>query len=419
MLARTLLIALTPAVALVTLASLADRWRPLVPEPGLPDREEIVSGAPEPALALEPPPTPGIRTRRVALKGGDSFVSALAREGIQSSVGYTIATALEQTGANLRRLRTRDTIEVTFGPEDEPVEVRWEPSPWLGYVAVSTDGSWEVQRRETTPDIRVEPLVGEVTRSLFHAVDEAGGAPAVTLGFVNIFESEFDFAADTRSGDRFRMLVERRYGGETFVDHGRILVAQYQSGDRLLTGVGFEHDGRFGYYDLDGQSLRKTFLRAPLEYTRISSGFSRARPHPILGGLRPHLAIDYAAPVGTPVRAVADGTVLQAGWAGGNGILVVLRHRSGYETMYLHLSRLGAGIRRGVRVRQRQVIGHVGATGLATGPHLCYRVKRHGEFVNPLNEKFLPGEPIPAAARARFQEQARALVQRLEREAFF
>src|SRR3990172_6251040 len=132
-----------------------------------------------------------------------------------------------------------------------------------------------------------------------------------------------------------------------------------------------------------------------------------ARPHPILGGLRPRLAIDCAAPAGTPVRAVADGVVTAAGWDGGNGISVTIRHRAGYATMYNHLSKLGAAARPGARVSQRQVIGYVGATGLATGPHLDYRVSKNGGFVNPLGERFIPGEPIAAAERARFLEHAR------------
>jgi murein DD-endopeptidase MepM/ murein hydrolase activator NlpD len=189
----------------------------------------------------------------------------------------------------------------------------------------------------------------------------------------------------------------------------------------VLTGVGFERAGdtRLAFYDLQGRSLRKSFLKSPLEFTRITSGFTWARPHPILGGVRPHLAIDYGAPTGTPVRAVADGRVGAAGWAGGNGISVTLKHRSGYETMYNHLSRLAAGVRPGGRVTQRQVIGYVGATGLATGPHLDYRVAKNGHFVNPLGEKFIPGEPIAAADRGAFSAHARELVHRLEETAPF
>jgi murein DD-endopeptidase MepM/ murein hydrolase activator NlpD len=205
------------------------------------------------------------------------------------------------------------------------------------------------------------------------------------------------------------------------VDYGRIRVAQYISDGRLLTGVGFESTtgGRHAYYDDNGRSLKKSFLKSPLEFTRITSGFTYARPHPILGGVRPHLAIDYAAPIGTPVRAVSDGTVTAAGWNGGNGVSITLRHRSGFQTMYNHLARVAGGVRPGGRVSQRQVIGYVGATGLATGPHLDYRVARNGVFVNPIGERFIPGEPIAPTDRARFQQHARELIHQLEESAPF
>src|SRR5438094_6377777 len=235
------------------------------------------------------------------------------------------------------------------------------------------------------------------------------------LARVDIFSSDFDFTADTRRGDRFRLLVEKRYAGDSFVNYGRILAAQYVSGGQTLSGVGFARAGdtRWAFYDREGRSLKKSFLKSPLEFSRITSGFTYARPHPILGGVRPHLAIDYAAPTGTPVRAVADAVVIAAGVDGGNGISVTLRHRSGFGTMYNHLSKVAAGVRRGARVSQRDVIVYGGMTGLATGPHLDYRVSRHGQFVNPLSEKFIPGEPLAGADRTRFLEHARVSLDRL------
>jgi murein DD-endopeptidase MepM/ murein hydrolase activator NlpD len=173
--------------------------------------------------------------------------------------------------------------------------------------------------------------------------------------------------------------------------------------------------GKTGYFDADGRSVRKMFLRAPLDFTRITSSYSHARPHPILGGLRPHLAVDYGAPLGTPVHAVADGVVETTGWKGGYGFSVTLRHARGYKTMYNHLSRVD--VRPGQRVRQREVIGRVGSTGLSTGPHLDYRVIRHGRFVNPLAQKFVPGSPVPSARRAAFQRHLESLLQRLNRAA--
>lgn len=357
--------------------------------------------------------------RPVALRRGDTLVSALTREGLDRRMSHDIAAALVESGADLRRMRPRDGLEITWNLTGDPVALHYEPSPWIGFAVIATDDGWKVKRSETRPDVRVEAVRGEVARSLFEAVDQVNESPQLVLEMVEIFSSDFDFTADTRAGDRFRLLVEKRYAGDQFVDYGRLLVAQYVSDGRVLTGVGFERGSRHTYYDADGRSLKKSFLKSPLEFTRITSGFTYARPHPILGGTRPHLAIDYGAPVGTPVRAVADATVAQAGWAGGNGISVTLRHRSGYETMYNHLSRLGTAVRPGARVSQRQVIGYVGSTGLSTGPHLDYRVARNGRFVNPLSEKFIPGEPIPADERAEFLRHARAVVRRLETAAAF
>jgi murein DD-endopeptidase MepM/ murein hydrolase activator NlpD len=372
---------------------------------------------PLPPMEVKAYPAP--RVQSIDLRRGDTLVRALQREGIPAKVGHDIASALADEGVNLRKLRPRHGLAVEWTLDGQPRKLRYEPSPWLGYAVLSTEDGWKVERAETRPDVRVEAVQGEVQTSLFEAVEKTGESAQLVLDLADIFSSDFDFTADTRTGDRFRLLVEKRYAADTFVDYGRILVAQYHSDGRVLTGVGVETRGRYTYYDAAGLSLRKSFLKSPLPFSRITSGFTYARPHPILGGTRPHLAIDYGAPVGTPVWAVADGVVTRAGWYGGNGISVTLRHRSGYSTMYNHLSRLGKGVRRGARVTQKQVIGHVGSTGLSTGPHLDYRIAKNGRFVNPLSEKFIPGDPIPAAQRAAFKERARELVGRLEGSAPF
>jgi murein DD-endopeptidase MepM/ murein hydrolase activator NlpD len=360
-----------------------------------------------------------IRVETVEVERGDTLVRTLARGHVDAATAHEVAEVLRRDGADLRRLRPGDTLTITWR-EARPVAIAWEASAWLAFSAEATARGWEVQRVSVPPDVRVEPVRGEVLTSLFQAVDDVRESPQLVLRLVDIFSSDFDFTADTRPRDRFRLLVEKRYAGDRFVEYGRILVAQYVSPGRTLTGISFDRRGRRpGHYDPAGRSLRKSFLKSPLEFTRITSGFTYARPHPILGGVRPHLAVDYAAPQGTPVRAVADATVLSAGWDGGNGLSVMLRHRSGYQTMYNHLSRLAEGVRRGSRVAQRQIIGYVGMTGLATGPHLDFRVAKNGVWVNPLSEKFLPGEPIATADRAEFLAHAAELIARLERDAAF
>jgi murein DD-endopeptidase MepM/ murein hydrolase activator NlpD len=412
---RSIRIALSVLAVVCALGAgmLALRWRAQAPPVIVPPQDS--------AVAEMPVPPPGRdRLQSIELRRGDTLVRALLRAGLTARHALEVASGLTKAGAGLKRLKPGDRVEIAWSPAGQPTAVSWQSTPWLGWAAVAGEEGWTVKRLETTPAVRVAAVQGEVERSLFQAVEDIGESPQLVLAVVGIFEWDFDFTADTRAGDRFRLLVEKRYAGDTFVNYGRVLAAQYVTGGRTLTGVGFAHGReRFAYYDLGGQSLRKTFLKSPLEFTRITSGFTYARPHPVLGGMAPHLAVDYAAPVGTPVRAVADGVVLHAGWDGGYGIAVRLRHRSGYETTYAHLSRVGSGIRAGTRVSQRQIIGHVGSTGISTGPHLHYEVVKGGRRVNPLGEKFLPGEPIPAAERAEFRRHARELLARLEAEAPF
>jgi murein DD-endopeptidase MepM/ murein hydrolase activator NlpD len=244
-------------------------------------------------------------------------------------------------------------------------------------------------------------------------MERAGERPQIVMDFAEIFAWDFDFAADSQPGDRFRMLVEKVFTGDQFVKYGRILAAEYESQAQVHAGVYFKDKDGSGYYTPKGESLRRAFLKSPLEFTRISSTFSRGRRHPILGGIRPHLAVDYAAPLGTPIFAVADGTIESAGWSGGGGNTIVLRHRANFKTMYNHLSNFAKGIRVGTTVRQRQVIGYVGSTGLSTGPHLDYRVMKDGRFVNPLKQTFLPGQPISPSNHAAFAQASGALFAQL------
>lgn len=363
---------------------------------------------------------PTLQTDTIKLKKRDTLVAALLRHDVPSATAHEIAGSLRAAGANLRLVHPGDKLELGRAADGRPVMLAYAPNAWVRFEVNDSGNGWEAERTEIEPEVRIELRQGEVRNSLWDAVESGAVAPSVLLDLVQIFESEFDFTADTRPGDRFRLLVETRYADGVPVDFGRIVAAQYVSDGQTLTGIGVAAPGRasdrFAYYDRDGRSLKRMFLRSPLQFTRISSGFTYRRPHPILGGTRPHLAIDYAAPTGTPVWAVADGVVLFAGRNRGNGIQVRLRHRTGYETYYNHLSRVGRGIRRGVRVGQKQVIGHVGSTGLSTGPHLDYRVKHDGKFVNPLSEKFLPGEPIEKSQRALFLEHARKLIAQLEQE---
>lgn len=360
------------------------------------------------------PPPPALS--ETVLRPGETLEAALLRSQVGRADAAAIIAVLT-TDVNMRRVRPGERLRIARAHDGRVLSMTYWRTPVERYQVRPDAARWSAQKVLASVDTRLVAVRGTLEGSLFASIDRLNESPALTAKFVNLFEWDFDFAADSLPGDRFRLLVEKQFVGAEFIGYGDILIAQYRSaGGRTLTAVAFRvAAGKTGYFDADGRSVRKMFLRAPLDFTRITSSYSHARPHPILGGLRPHLAVDYGAPLGTPVHAVADGVVETTGWKGGYGFSVTLRHARGYKTMYNHLSRVD--VRPGQRVRQRKVIGRVGSTGLSTGPHLDYRVIRHGRFVNPLAEKFVPGSPVPSARRAAFQRHLESLLQRLNRAA--
>ncbi len=251
-------------------------------------------------------------------------------------------------------------------------------------------------------DEQVAAVGGVIDSSLFGAVNASGEDDQLALALADIFAWEVDFNTELRKGDSFRVAVEKLYLEGRFRRYGRVLAAEITRGGRVRRAVRFEGAGGTGYYTPEGTSLRKAFLRSPLKFSLITSRYSLARFHPILHETLPHQGVDYAAPAGTPVVAAADGVVVRAGWDGGYGQAVRLRHANGFTTLYGHLSRID--VRNGQRVAQGMRIGAVGMTGLATGPHLDYRMTRNGAFVDPLKIQSPPAEPVPAREREAFAQ---------------
>ena len=260
--------------------------------------------------------------------------------------------------------------------------------------------------------------IDENAPSLFAAMNATGEGPELALGLAEVFAGEVDFNTELQRGDQFSLVFEKFTRDRGSSTYGAIEAAELQNEDRLLRAFRFTPPGgQPGYYDEQGRSLRRFFLRSPLKFEpRITSGFSRARFHPVLRTSRPHLGVDYGAPVGAPVVAVAAGRVVSTTSDRANGRMVRLRHTSGFETYYLHLSAFAPGVRAGTAVSQGQLIGRVGMTGLATGPHLDYRIRKDGVFVNPVSvhRSMPPGEPVPAEARAAFEAQRDRVLQRLK-----
>jgi murein DD-endopeptidase MepM/ murein hydrolase activator NlpD len=354
----------------------------------------FVSPSPPPPPPVDPHPSPPpfqepqLHTIEGEVKEQSTLFQSLAKRGIPLRWIDLIISKLKPH-VNFRKIKG-GTYRFITDVKGELVKFIYEAGPTEIYEIEKNSEGYIAQRKIVPLETRLTTIVGEIQSSLFETMDAIGEQDSLTIAFAEILAWEIDFYKDVREGDRFKVVLEKIYKADQFIQYGTIHAVEYQRGEKIIRGIRYKN----GYYNERGMSLKKAFLKAPLRFNRISSKFSRARKHPILGGMRPHYGVDYAAPPGTPIWAVADGTVTSCGWNGGYGNQVILRHKNGYMTCYGHLSGFGPGIRRGVGVKQKQVIGYVGSTGLSTGPHLDYRLAKDSQFRNPLKETFLPGEPI-------------------------
>lgn len=265
-----------------------------------------------------------------------------------------------------------------------------------------TESGFSASKIPVEYEKKIHYLGGTIKDNLISSIGDDSNSLILALMLSDIFSWDIDFTSDLRNGDMFKIVVEGLYLDGTFKKYGNILATEFVNNSRMYQAYRFEIDGKIDYFDRDGKSLRRSFLKAPLSFRRISSGFSKRRFHPVLKIYRPHLGVDYAAATGTPVSTVGDGTVLSVGYKGQNGNQVIIRHPNGYKTYYGHLSKIKRGIRSGVKVKQGEIIGYVGSTGLATGPHLDYRVKKGARFVNPLTLNLPRGKPVPEALLPEF-----------------
>lgn len=345
------------------------------------------------------------------IEKGQTLSQALQPFELPGNLSAAICNELKPL-VNLRRIKPGDSFEIRLAPTRELTRFSFRTGPLDRYhLSLEPEQGWRAWKEDIPVDRYWARIEGEIKSSLFEAIAAQDEGESLIMDFADIFAWEIDFYMDPQPGDRFRIVVEKDYVGETFARYGRILYAEYESADKRREAIYYQGSRTRGdYYTADGQSLRKAFLRSPLKFTRISSGYSRNRKHPILGVRRPHLGIDYAAPTGTPVWAIGDGTVISCGWNGGYGKQVIIRHRNGHESMYGHLSRFGPGIRKGKTVQQKQVIGYVGTTGLSTGPHLDFRLRRNQAFLNPLRQISPRAASLAKADLPPFQEAVRPVL---------
>lgn len=260
-------------------------------------------------------------------------------------------------------------------------------------VVEKTPEGFRARQEEIDYRITLTAVRGRIVSTLSEAVAQEGENVALAIALADIFASEINFITDLREGDSFEVLVEKRFRGDAFAGYGRVLGARFVNrGERHAAYLFHNEQGRETYYDAKGENLRRQIMKAPLSFLRVTSRYSMARRHPVFGNVRPHQGIDYGAPSGTPIMAVGDGVITSIGRAGGYGNQIIIRHDNGLESLYGHMSRFAKTMKKGKRVRQGQTIGYVGATGTATGPHLDFRIRKNGTFVNP-GKLIIPRDP--------------------------
>ncbi len=326
-----------------------------------------------------------------------------ARRLFELRPGRTITAQTDADGA-LQWLQFPVPNRRDVQPAQSPADAETAP-PQTHVVRIERAGA-ELRASEQSlmPETRVEMRSGTILSSLFAATDAAEVPDRVTMQIAEIFDAEIDFHVDLRRGDTFRVVYETHYLDGEYQRAGRVLAVEFVNAGKPFSAYWFESaPGKGAYYAEDGKSLRRAFLRSPLEFSRVSSGFSDNRLHPIQMQWKRHTGVDYAAPTGTPIRAVADGVIDFVGWKNGYGKVVIVRHSGMYETLYAHMSSFGPGITRGTRVSQAQVIGRVGSTGWATGPHCHYEFHVNGQPRDPLRVALPEVAPLPAPLRASFE----------------
>lgn len=370
------------------------------------------------ALTLPPLPvsqseaTPGDSWQVVRVQPGQTLGALFQQMGVPATTMYRI---LEQPGARQALTRLRPGTELAFDlPLDGPLRAfRFDrDNDHRVELTIKPDAIVEnvIKRPSET---RTVVASGEISSSLYAAARKAGLSPgAIATMTGEIFQYDIDFT-DAQKGDRFSVVYEQIWREGERIGTGNIAAATFTTGGKTYSGFRFEHEGKVGYYTADGRPLKKAFIRMPIPYARITSGFSKARKHPVLGRTRAHQGVDYGAGTGTPIHAAGDARVSFVGWKGGYGRTVVLDHGKGYTTLYAHMSRFGK-YKPGQSIKQGTVIGYVGSSGLATGPHLHYEFRIGGVHRNPLTVTMPPPEPLKGAALAAFRAQTGPALARIQ-----
>ncbi|CAG0939981.1 murein DD-endopeptidase [Gallionellaceae bacterium] len=351
--------------------------------------------------------------RNERVQRGDTVAELLRRMNVEDAAAAEYLRR-DPAAESFRQLAVGKAVQAETDADGNLLALRYLSNSNSQIVIEKNAGSFRTSVLPAQLEQRIFMRTGEIKSSLFAATDEAGLPDAAANQLAEIFGGDIDFHRDLRKGDKFSVTYEMTYSNGEPVHVGRIQAAEFINQGKSYQVVYFQAgNGNGDYYTPDGKSVRKAFLRSPLEFSRVSSGFSLSRLHPVLGTWRSHKGVDYAAPTGTKVKVTADGTVTFLGKQGGYGNVVMVSHQGRYSTVYGHLSGFAKGLRHGQRISQGEVIGYVGMTGVATGPHLHYEFRIDGQQRDPLRVALPDSKPVPASQLAAFHEATRSLTDNL------
>ena len=354
--------------------------------------------------------------REVKVSKGDTLSTLFAKVGLPAGVVHDVL-ASDQHVKQFTQLKHDQILEFELTADGQLQGLHSKISETETIRLNRTATGYVFIRDTTKPIVRQAYAHGVITSSLSMAAQRSGLSHSQTMDLTNIFGYDIDFAQDIHPGDDFDVIYEQRVLDGKIVGTGSILSARFTNRGKTYSAVRYTNrQGNSSYYSADGNSLRKAFIRTPVDFARISSRFSVARQHPILNKIRAHMGVDYAAPRGTPIKATGDGKVLLAGRRGGYGNTVIIQHGKTYRTLYGHMQGFAKGIKTGSVVKQGQVIGYIGTTGLSTGPHLHYEFQVNGVHVDPLGQKLPMADPIARNDKARFLQQSQPLMARMTQE---
>lgn len=393
-------------------STLGTQELPLKLEPG--DEASPFAGINPEQPAKETVAQPGLKSITVA--NGDTLSTIFTSVGLSAGTLHEVLNS-SKDARQLTRLKIGQSLDFQFDEQDQLTSIHTRLGPLESLSVTRGESGFVFAKEVIKPDIRSTYARGVITSSLFLSAKRAGLSHSLTMDLANVFGYDIDFALDIREGDEFELVYEEKVIDGQAIGSGNILAARFTNRGKTYTAVRYTNrQGVSSFYNADGTSMRKAFIRTPVDFARISSRFSTGRKHPILNKIRAHKGVDYAAPHGTPIKAAGDGRVILAGRKGGYGNTIILQHGQSYRTLYAHMQGFAKGIRNGSSVTQGQIIGYIGTTGLSTGPHLHYEFQVNGVHVDPLSQKLPMADPIAANEKQRFMQISTPLIAKLDSE---